>query len=118
MNMIDTSRGRSVLHIGWRKARKMHIEKNSYCIACGYQPKKAKGLDVHHIKPRHVRPDLATDQTNLVTLCRKYDCHLRIGHWGNYRQKWNPNVVKRLGQIAIGLQYDEKEFKESLEDNL
>jgi hypothetical protein len=71
---------------GWRKARRTHILENSKCAICGLTSK----LEVHHIIPFHVAPHLELDPRNLVTLCenKKYgiNCHLLIGHLGNYRR--------------------------------
>jgi 5-methylcytosine-specific restriction protein A len=54
-----------------------------------------KKLEVHHIVPFHINPSLELDMTNLVTLCEcKEDginCHLFVGHLGNYRS-YNPEV--------------------------
>jgi hypothetical protein len=72
-------------------------------MACGFAPKKGySGLDVHHIFPRHLFPDVARDPDNLITLCRRYDCHLRVGHFGNYSKFWNPKVRFELLVIACG----------------
>lgn len=68
----------------WPKVRKEHLIVQPTCQACGGKSR----LEVHHIIPFHVRPDLELDPTNLVTLCEggKYgiNCHLFVGHKGNY----------------------------------
>ena len=74
---------------GWRKLRNQHIAKHPSCAICGYKSTKN---DVHHIIPRHIDSSKVLDEDNLMTLCRKYSCHLRFGHFGNYRKYWNPNV--------------------------
>lgn len=70
----------------WRKVRKKHLRKNSVCAVC----LREKKIEVHHVIPFHVRPDLELDSDNLITLCeaKKYgiNCHLLIGHLGNYRK--------------------------------
>lgn len=66
---------------GWRKVRKQHLLENNTCICCG----KVKGLEVHHIEPFHINPELELDPKNLVTLCRKH--HFTFGHleyWKSY----------------------------------
>ena len=76
----------------WRKVRKEHLSKHSKCFLCG----STKSLEVHHIIPFYIAPDKELDPNNLMTLCenKKYgiNCHLLVGHLGNYRRV-NPNVV-------------------------
>ena len=70
----------------WRKVRKEHLVKNSKCYICECSTK----LEVHHIIPFNIAPDLELEPSNLVTLCenKKYglNCHLLVGHLGNYRR--------------------------------
>lgn len=71
----------------WRKVRKEHLADpfNLSCSAC----MRKKGLEVHHIIPFDLRPDLELQGSNLITLC-KY-CHFIFGHFGDFR-KFNPSV--------------------------
>jgi len=77
----------------WAKVRKEHLEANPKCIVC----EGTQQLNVHHIKPFHLHPELELDPNNLVTLCEcaSYGiiCHLLIGHLGNYKNI-NPNSVE------------------------
>jgi 5-methylcytosine-specific restriction endonuclease McrA len=62
------------------------------CAICG----STNDLQVHHILPYHLFPDLELVETNLITLCdgvtnRAVGCHLRYGHLGNMTN-YNPNV--------------------------
>lgn len=72
----------------WRHVRKTHLKKpgNEFYVVCG----SAVKLEVHHIIPFHVAPELELDPRNLATVCRrkKYGihCHLLIGHLGNYKR--------------------------------
>ena len=76
----------------WRKVRATHLEKNPKCEICG----SSKKLEVHHILPFNVAPDQELVSDNLISLCqrKKYgiNCHLLIGHLGNFR-KFNSGVV-------------------------
>jgi len=74
--------------IGWPKVRSEHLKKQSVCAACG----SSRGLEVHHIKPFHLYPELELDPNNLITLCNK-SCHLYFGHL-KYFKSWNPDVIK------------------------
>jgi len=56
-------------------------------MACG----ACKKLEVHHIVPVHLNPDLELDPENLITLCDKY-CHFIFGHLMDYKS-WNVDVV-------------------------
>jgi len=75
----------------WPAVRKEFLKWNPVCAACG----QADALNVHHIEPFHVRPDLELDPQNLLTLCEagpaRCNCHLLIGHSGNWKA-WNPKV--------------------------
>jgi len=72
----------------WRKVRDEHLEKFPLCEACG----TSKELQVHHIKPFHLDPELELDGNNLITLCMaRFNCHLQIGHGGSFGT-YNPNV--------------------------
>lgn len=73
---------------GWSKLEKEFIKLYPACAACGTK----KSLQVHHILPFHIYPELELDKGNLITLCRgSKDCHLNVGHGNNFRA-WNPNV--------------------------
>jgi hypothetical protein len=58
----------------WPTVRAAYLEKHPTCEACG----SADDLNVHHVAPFHLRPELELDPTNLITLCREH--HLSIGH--------------------------------------
>lgn len=59
---------------------------------CGGKDK----LEVHHIKPFHLHPELELDPSNLIVLCESggggLNCHLAIGHLGSYKS-FNVDVV-------------------------
>jgi len=77
----------------WSTVRKHHLEKNGECAVCGDKVK----LEVHHIKPFHLHPELELEPTNLITMCESKSygiiCHLLIGHNGSYKDI-NPDVVE------------------------
>jgi 5-methylcytosine-specific restriction endonuclease McrA len=66
-------------NFSWQRCRKRFLKKvGKVCVCCSSK----KQIEVHHVLPRHIRPDLAVDMTNLIALCK--GCHLRIGHLGSY----------------------------------
>ncbi len=71
----------------WRKCRKAFLKKVGKRCSCCTSKKK---IEVHHILPRHIRPDLAVDMTNLIALCKR--CHLDIGHLGSY-SNYNATIM-------------------------
>lgn len=76
----------------WPQVRLLHLVKHPVCEVCGGK----KRVQVHHIKPFHLHPDLELDPTNLVTLCEGWavaNCHLLFGHLGDFRDD-NPTVLK------------------------
>lgn len=85
----------------WSKVREEHLKKYPECAACGQKD----NLNVHHIIPFHIKPELELEPENLITLCTDgpfhTNCHGLIGHCGNYKN-YNPNVVedaKKLKEI-------------------
>jgi len=99
---FSTGSGRSALGVGWGTARSRHISREPRCQACGYLPTQGNN-DVHHIIPRHIDESKMDDPDNLITLCRKYDCHLRFGHFGDYKRFWNPTIRAILGGLGIDM---------------
>jgi len=90
----------------WYKLQRAFVKEHPYCEMCGWDKK----LNVHHIKPRHLFPELSLEWFNLITLCR--ECHFRFGHflnWGDYnknivemvnaRHYWNSYMIGREDQI-------------------
>ena len=89
----------------WPSVRKEHLKKHSKCACCGGKKK----LEVHHVKPFHLHPELELDPTNLITLCENkgdgINCHLLIGHLGNFKslnvsvrddaRTWNIKILHR-----------------------
>lgn len=76
----------------WRSVRADHLEEFPECAVCG----SARNLEVHHILPFAMFPDLELEPGNLLTLCehgrlKSLNCHLLIGHLGDYR-KFNPSA--------------------------
>lgn len=70
----------------WSSVRDAWVSANPVCAVCGGKSK----LQVHHKIPFHLSPELELDQNNLITLCTRkkkgINCHLLIGHLGNFRK--------------------------------
>lgn len=71
----------------WSKVRKKFLQDNPLCAVCGSHVK----VEVHHIIPFHVAPDLELNPENLITLCehgrfKSINCHLLVGHFANYQR--------------------------------
>jgi hypothetical protein len=77
----------------WPTARLAHLKVQPCCAVCGGTEK----LEVHHCVPFHLHPELELDPKNFITLCEAnkdgFDCHLGIGHLGNFKS-WNVDVAK------------------------
>jgi hypothetical protein len=65
----------------WRKLRMVALKKyGARCQACGASPKDGvTQLNVDHIKPRKLFPELALDENNLQVLCDA--CNHGKGNW-------------------------------------
>ncbi len=55
------------------------------CAVCGGKSK----LNLHHLRPFHAFPELELIESNVVWLCNKNLCHIRIGHLSDF-QSINP----------------------------
>jgi len=68
----------------WAGVRKAWLKIHPACAACG----TTSSLEVHHIQPFNVRPDLELNPhgDNLITLCETGgNCHLFVGHLKNFK---------------------------------
>ncbi len=64
----------------WKRLRYMAIQKyGRKCQCCGATPESGAIMNVDHIKPRRLFPQLATEMSNLQILCG--DCNEAKGNW-------------------------------------
>ena len=64
----------------WRKVRMQALKKyGAKCQCCGVTPDHGAVMNVDHIKPRKLFPNLALDLNNLQVLC--HDCNHGKGNW-------------------------------------
>lgn len=82
--------------VAWRRLRARVLERDHHqCIDClalknaGVRIRVNRATVVHHIEPRELRPDLAMDENNLISLCEA--CHNKRhpekgGHPGSAKQ--------------------------------
>jgi len=82
----------------WSKVRKEFLKTNQRCAACGSDT----DLEVHHIIPVHINPELELNSDNFITLCGR-SCHLLMGHLMDFRS-WNPSVVEDSARINLSIQ--------------
>jgi len=95
----------------WDSVRKRHLKNNPDCAACG----STKNVQVHHIRPFHLFPQLELEPSNFITLCEtdmdgknnvNENHHLHLGHNGNFHNN-NDKVLNdvdnfRLTQSKLG----------------
>lgn len=85
----------------WGRVHREHLEQHTTCAVCG----SGKDLEVHHIKPFHLFPELELDPGNLVTLCTSkklgFNDHLIVGHGGNYMfyNQWLMDDIREIKRI-------------------
>lgn len=64
----------------WRRVRMMALKKyGAICQCCGASPANGAVMNVDHIKPRKLFPELALDVNNLQILCQ--ECNHGKGNW-------------------------------------
>lgn len=67
----------------WPAVEHVHLARHPTCAACG----GCRELQVHHVAPFHLYPALELTPSNLLTLCMAHlECHLRIGHGGDFHR--------------------------------
>jgi hypothetical protein len=72
----------------WRKLRLKIIKKyGATCQCCGASPQTGAVINVDHIKPRKLFPNLSLDENNLQVLCN--DCNHGKGNWD--QTDWRPS---------------------------
>jgi 5-methylcytosine-specific restriction protein A len=83
----------------WPKVEHAHLKLFPTCAACGSN----KRLQVHHIRPFHLHPELELDPNNLITLCMSpNDCHILIGHGDDFKA-YNPNVQTDASKVKANV---------------
>ena len=97
----------------WSKVREVFLDDNPFCAACGSHA----DLQVHHVKPFHLHPELELDPTNLITLCMDVnDCHINIGHGDSFKA-YNPNVREDAGKFLSATDAVRKTITEAAKKN-
>jgi 5-methylcytosine-specific restriction endonuclease McrA len=72
----------------WKNVRKEFLTNHPTCAICGGK----ENLQVHHIRPFHLFPDLELFESNLMTLCEgSKNHHLEFGHLENFKS-YNPSI--------------------------
>ena len=114
--LIDKIRGRAPRgkdrSADWFQVRRGHLKRQPDCQVCGGRKK----LEVHHIIPFWVAPELELEPDNLITLCdgRKYArCHYLFGHFGDYK-KWNENVKQDASYFMKRIKEKREEWPDSI----
>lgn len=81
----------------WDAVRDAHVAANPRCRCCGRQ----ENLQVHHVRPYHLFPDLELDPDNLVTLCvgGPINCHYLAGHGGAGWHRFVESVDGSIEQV-------------------
>jgi len=92
----------------WGRVQREHLLREPACIVCGHRGKR---LQVHHIKPFHLHPQLELNKNNLITLCerRGRNHHLLIGHldsWHSYNEQVRHDAKRFYGKTARQIKTD------------
>lgn len=87
----------------WEEVRRKHLLDNPVCVACGC----SNGVQVHHLRPFHLFPELELEPSNLITLCENEvsggidnNHHLVLGHRGNFKNN-NINVLTDINDYRV-----------------
>lgn len=77
----------------WRRVRMVALKKyGARCQCCGASPADGAVMNVDHIKPRKLFPELALDVNNLQILC--HECNHGKGNWDmtDWREAHNVSI--------------------------
>jgi hypothetical protein len=88
----------------WAAFRRQFLQ-GKVCAVCG----GTKKLELHHIRPFHLHPELELDEGNVIPLCENnkdgVNCHLLFGHLGSFKsfnltvisdaESWNKKIKDR-----------------------
>ena len=64
----------------WKIVRRINIK--DYCELCEVKGGLLRPLELHHVKPYHLFPELELEPSNFITVCRP--CHLRYAHLSSF----------------------------------
>lgn len=113
--LIDAAQGKAPLSAKrsshWPAARAGYLRLYPSCAVCGGTEK----VEVHHIRPFHLHPELELDPGNFISLCEArafVNCHLFVGHLGNFKS-FNTGVRELATQLfeAIKNRPNSKDIK-------
>lgn len=87
----------------WMETQRAFIKANPVCAVTGKKGTLLNPLNVHHIRPFHLHPELELEWSNLITLRR--DMHFLFGHflmWASFNENvvedakvWNQRILNR-----------------------
>jgi hypothetical protein len=83
----------------WPALERNWLKVHPCCAGCG----TTEQVSVHHKRPFHLHPDLELDSGNLISLCEKHNCHLMLGHSGDWHA-YNPHVEEDAKFLARRVQ--------------
>lgn len=88
---VDVSSREFLETYQWRQVRmKALIKYGRKCACCGATPETGAVMNVDHIKPRKLFPNLALELSNLQVLC--HECNHGKGNWD--QTDWRESVNK------------------------
>ena len=83
---IRTASGEFLFSLEWKALRKKVLDfYGTRCMKCGRTPKNPSKVNVDHIKPRKLFPDLALVFDNLQVLCARCNKHKGNKNCNDYR---------------------------------
>jgi 5-methylcytosine-specific restriction protein A len=87
-------------HPQWKKTRDEYLLIHPTCAACGNRD----FLNIHHVMPYHLNPELELAWANLITLCERpaRNCHLVFGHllnWSSYNKQVASDAAIYLNKV-------------------
>lgn len=82
-----------------RPAMDSYRKAHPSCEWCSRKAGILARMEVHHLVPVAVAPDMAKDTNNMITLCRP--CHIVVGHDGDGACRRHVVNVRQLIQVKV-----------------
>lgn len=82
--------------VQWKNYKRIYTHRHHplVCAACG----DYRRVELHHIVPVSVSPELMCIDTNIVPLCHTH--HFIIGHLSNWNN-YNPHVLADINRFRL-----------------
>lgn len=101
MSISDPKPGADKRSPEWSRVRAEWLQDHPACAVCG----RTDAVEVHHIRPFHLHPELELDPGNLITLCEHtgegndHYCYGHLRSWQSFNDKVEIDAAAYLAEL-------------------